>query len=588
MSRDLAEAKRAKMAAEQAVIRMDGRLRHKMKPHVKQGLIDAILKSDAQDDLLFRNTPARFTPSAWSITGLLSRLALIWNRRHNRGTTEDQRAALAETYARVRQSGAVALVIAFGVALLVGAGELAEPLEIGGQTLRDSTRRTAASGDIVVIAKDSRSAQQFGAIPWPRRHDAALIDKLREMGAKTIAMDDGFTALSNPIDDAALAAAFDRAKGKVWLSVQAEKNMSTGEGDPVLPAPMFAQRTRQAHFWFWLNIFRHIDSIPESMMIAGKSHPSLAEVLAAGKPVLGDVRPDYAIDYRTVPTISAGDILLNRVDRSVVAGKTIMIAMVSETRVTVYPMPGYRSSAAPVYSLVVGAESIKHGLAQELGCLPPLLAAALIGSLCALNRSRKRRATILGAGALGLVAMILIGDRIGWHFLMMPALLFLIIMAVREAIYGKLIMAETTNQISGLPNLSEIHYIRGGETCGIGALKIEQYDEVINRLSREGQRVLINAVAARINIMCPKSVVHQGDGGLFVWVIPPDNECDFDVLGGQINALFMVPVVGLNGMHDVGVSLGVVDDMGLNFDARLAVAIDRANVPVYVTLREVR
>jgi hypothetical protein len=190
MNKDISEALRAKMSAEQAVSRMDGKLRYKMKPHVKQGLIDAILKSDAQDDLMFRATPARFTPSAWSLTGLLSRLALIWNRRLNRGTAEDQRAALAETYSRVRQSGAVALVIAFGVALLVGIGGLAEPLEIGGQTLRDATRRTAASGDIVVIAKDDRSAQQFGAIPWPRRHDAALIDKLREMGAKTIAMDD--------------------------------------------------------------------------------------------------------------------------------------------------------------------------------------------------------------------------------------------------------------------------------------------------------------------------------------------------------------------------------------------------------------
>jgi diguanylate cyclase len=586
MNRDLAEAKRAKMAAEQAVLRMDGRLRHKLRPHVKQGLIDAILKSDAQDDLMFRNTPARFTPSAWSLTGLLSRLALIWNRRHNRGTAEDQRAALAETYARVRQSGAAALVIAFGVALLVGFGELAEPLEIGGQTLRDATRRTAASGDIVVIAKDDRSAQQFRAIPWPRRHDAALIDKLREMGAKTIAMDDGFTALTNPVDDAALAAAFDRAGGKVWLGVQTEKNMSTGERDPVLPAPMFAQRTRQAHFWFWFNMFGHLETFPESIMIAGKSYPSLAGVLATDKPVSGDLTPDYAINYRTIPTISAGDILLNRVDRSAISGKTVMIGTVSEMRAAMYFIRGYEKASA-VYSLVVGAETIKRGVARELGYLPPLLAAFVIGLFCAINRSRKRRAAILGGGALGLVAMILIGDRTGWHFLMMPALLLLIIMAIREAMYGKLMIAETTNAISGLPNLSQIHYIKGREKCAIGALKIEQYRQLVAPLSREAQHVLINAIAARINIMCPESVVHQGDDGLFVWLIPYESGCDFDVVGGQINALFMVPVVGLNGMHDVGVSLGIVDDMKFNFGQRLAVAIDRANVPVYVTLSKV-
>lgn len=587
MNRDLAEAKRAKMAAEQAVIRMDGRLRHKLRPHVKAGLIDAILKSNAQDDLLFRNTPARFTPSAWSITGLLSRLALIWNRRHNRGTAEDQRAALSQTHARVRQSGAVALVIAFGVALLVGIGDLAEPLEIGGQTLRDATRRTAASGDIVVISKDDRSAQQFGAIPWPRRHDAALIDKLRQMGAKTIAMDDGFNALTNPVDDAALAAAFDRAGGKVWLGVMTQDNSVTGKTDPVIPARLFAQRTRQAHFWFWPNIFRHIESIPESHKIAGVSYPSLAGILATGSAVLGDLKPDYAINYQTIPTISAIDIISDRVDRSRISGKTIMIGTLSETSAAMYPMLGYGKSASAVYSLVVGAETIKRGVARQLGYLPPLLGAVMIGLFCALNRSRKRRAMMLGGGAFGLVAMILIGDRIGWHFLMMPALLLLIIIAVREAIYGKLILAETTNAISGLPNLSQIHYIKGREACAIGALRIEQYAQLVAPLSHEAQHILINGVAARINIMCPDSVVHQGEDGLFAWLIPFDAGCDFDVVGGQINALFMVPFVGLYGMQDIGVSIGIVDDMKFNFGQRLAVAIDRANVPVYVTLTKV-
>ena len=250
-------------------------------------------------------------------------------------------------------------------------------------------------------------------------------------------------------------------------------------------------------------------------------------------------------------------------------------------------MPGYQSSVSAIYSLVIGAETIKRGVERDLGYLPPLLASAIIGLICVLNRSRKRRATILGGGGVTLIAIILIGDRVGWHFLMMPALLLLIIMAVREAIYGKLIMAETTNQISGLPNLSEMHYDKEREACAVGALKIEQYTEFVAPLSNEAQRVLINGIAARINIMCPDSIVHQGDNGLFVWLIPPATECNLDVVGGQINALFMVPVVGLDGMHDVGVSLGIVKDMTLSFRERLVVAIDRAKVPVYVTLREV-
>lgn len=608
MNRDLAEAKRAKMAAEQAVIRMDGRLRHKLKPHVKQGLINAILKSDAQDDLLFRATPARFTPSAWSITGLLSRLALIWNRRHNRGTAEDQRAALAQMHSRVRQSGAVALVIAFGVALFLGATELGEPLELGGQILRDSTRTMSASGNIVIVAKDDRSAKQLGALPWPRRYDAALIDKLREMGAKTIAMDDGFTSMTNQTDDAALAGAFDRFGGKVWLNTIIERDGVTDKLFPDVQAPLFRTRTQQAHLMYWYNLFGQIRYLPESIKIRDVSSRSLAEILAdkgliSGydthdfemRPRINDIsnffstgelRPDFAIDFRTIPTISAIDIIKGNVDRSAIAGKIIMIGKTDETFATTTAIPWY-GRVPVVYSLVVVAETIKNGIQRGMGYLPLLITAALIGAFCATRRMRRSRGAILGIGGVMLIIATLVGDRVGLHFQIIPALFLLTTLGIRQAMYGKLMIAETTNSISGLPNLSQIHYIKGREACAVGALKIEQYGEFVAPLSHEAERIAINGVAARINIMCPGSVIHQGDDGLFAWLIPLDSGCDFDVVGGQINALFMVPFVGLYKMQDIGVSVGVINDMKLNFGQRLAVAIDRANVPVYVTLREV-
>jgi diguanylate cyclase len=586
MDRDLAEAKRAKMAAEQAVSRMDGRLRHKLKPHVKQGLVNAILKSDAQDDLLFRNTPARFTPSAWSLTGLLSRLALIWNRRHNRGTAEDQRAALAQTYARVRQSGAVALVIALGVALLVGVVDFGKPAEIGLQAIRNSVRPLAASGNIVVITKDDKSAKIFGGWPWPRRYDAALVDRLRAMGAKTILFDQLFADPTNPVDDQAFAAALDRAGGKVWLSVRFVENSITGERAAIVPTPILRSRTRQAHGNTWRGLFGYAENIPFTSVVGGKEYPSSPSILAESVGNRGALRPDYAIDYKTIPTISAADIVLGRVDRAMVAGKTIVIGAVSFSIGDVYPILG-QGAAAGVYSRVIAAETIKNGVAWELGYLPALLCCGLIGFFCVINHSRRKRVAILAIGTTAIIAMVFIGDRVGLHYELVPALFALISFGIRESIYGKLIIAETTNPISGLPNLSETHYLKNREACAVGAIKVEQYGQIIEALSTAAQRILILAIAARINIMCPNSVVHQGEDGLFIWLIPPDAECDLGVVGGQINALFMVPVVGLDRLHDVGVSVGVIRDMNLKFGERLAVAIDRAKVPVYVTLREV-
>jgi diguanylate cyclase len=586
MNKDSGEAQRAKMAAEQAVLRMDAKLRHKLKPHIKQGLVDAILKSGAQDDLLFRNTPARFTPSLWSLTGLLSRLALIWNRRHNRGTIEDQRAALAETYSRVRQSGAVAMIIALSMVWFVGVIDFGEPAETSLQMVRDKIRPISASGDIVVVGKDERSAKMFGNIPWSRRHDAMLIDKLRIMGAKTIVHHQMLSDPTSPEDDAALAGAFDRANGSVWLGVQLEKNISSGKIEPLLPLALFRDKTQQAHFHLWFGIFGNVKNFPGKTKIGDRYYPSQPEILAGLPSSNSSLRPDYAINYKTIPTIAVVDIFSKKGKNSSIYGKTVIITELSDT-ISVKSLILGQGRAPIVYSLVITAETIKRGVARELGYLPALIAVAIIGIFCVVNRSRKQRAAIIGGAALALVIMMLAGDRVGWHFEMVPAFLLLIILGIREAVRGQLITAMTTNPVSGLPNLTELHYIKGRELCAIGAIKIEQYARLIEPMSLESQRVLINTVAARINIMCPDSVVHQGNDGLFVWLIQPDSRCDLIVLGGQINALFMVPVVGLDGMHDVGISIGIITDMDLKFGERLAVAIDRAKVPVYVTLREV-
>jgi CHASE2 domain-containing sensor protein len=71
-------------------------------------------------------------------------------------------------------------------------------------------------------------------MPWKRRYDAQLVDRLREMGAKRIVFDRIMADASNPVDDGLLAAAFDRADGNVWLAVQ--RNARHDEGLLRVPA----------------------------------------------------------------------------------------------------------------------------------------------------------------------------------------------------------------------------------------------------------------------------------------------------------------------------------------------------------------
>jgi adenylate cyclase len=53
--------------------------------------------------------------------------------------------------------------------------------------------------------------------PLPRKYDAQVVDRLREAGAKTIAMDMEFTQETNPVEDDELIEAVGRAHGKVVL-----------------------------------------------------------------------------------------------------------------------------------------------------------------------------------------------------------------------------------------------------------------------------------------------------------------------------------------------------------------------------------
>ncbi len=70
----------------------------------------------------------------------------------------------------------------------------------------------------MLVDVDSRSLQEVGTWPWPRRIYADLIDRLQALGAREIAFDIDFSAASDPGDDDAMAAALERAGGTVVLA----------------------------------------------------------------------------------------------------------------------------------------------------------------------------------------------------------------------------------------------------------------------------------------------------------------------------------------------------------------------------------
>ncbi len=124
---------------------------------------------------------------------------------------------------RRRELAMLAVVFAAaGLAIVAYSTDLMRALELQSVDARFSVRGTQERpDDIVVVGVDdvtfSDLNQQW---PFPRRLHAKVIDRLREAGAKAIAVDIQFTEPSNPRDDNALIEAVGRSPGVVLSTTE--------------------------------------------------------------------------------------------------------------------------------------------------------------------------------------------------------------------------------------------------------------------------------------------------------------------------------------------------------------------------------
>ena len=256
--------------------------------------------------------------------------------------------------------------------------------------------------DVAIISIDDASLASLGRWPWSRRVHAALIDRVREAGARALVMDILFEAPSNddPDADRALAQAM-RAYGRVVLPMSQATTGSMLSGE-VLPLPMFAQAAAalghsQVEF--------DSDGIARSVYLwegfGAARHPQLALALlrlvapaAAGHyPPPGGTAPDdqqwrragwlripFAGPPGTYPHYSYRAILAGEVPDAALRGKVLLVgataagmadAVPTPTSGLSRPMPGVELQANVFDSLRAG---------QAVDPLPTWVA-ALVGAV---------------------------------------------------------------------------------------------------------------------------------------------------------------------------------------------------------------
>lgn len=267
--------------------------------------------------------------------------------------------SLAKVRKHMRASGKLAwqargFLIGGAVVLAFSFSGAATSLDNSLSALRMSVLKRSPSDTVTVVTIDPESIRAAGDWPWPRDRFATALDNLNDAGAGMIAMDVDFSARSTSEGDAALTAALERNSGWIALPTFLQSDLRTANS----PIADFAEHAVIAS----VNVELSRDGIARqyrrSFYYNGTFVPTLGAVLAGAR--LDDTRPfliDYGIDVEQIDTVSFDDVLNNRFDPDLIAGRSIIIGATALELGDNLSTP--HSAALPgVFVHVLGYESI--------------------------------------------------------------------------------------------------------------------------------------------------------------------------------------------------------------------------------------
>ena len=455
---------------------------------------------------------------------------------------------------------------------LIGFGDIAEGLL---RTARDRTHWHKASGDIVLVKIDNQSLRDVGRWPWPRRYHGELIDRLSAAGARRVVVDINFFGATDPADDRALADALKRSHRTILATRTISGPLGWTEGGIPLPNLSYAAQGLGTISWRY-NFRQTVTGIPYAGTINGKTVPSFSSLLAGRHGAPGVFfQPDYSLDPRSIPSVSASAVLQGKFDPGLIRGKDIVIGTASEEIGDQFFVPGV-GRLPGAYVHVIGAETLKGGVPVELGWFPLFLLALGIGATALSRRDGRWQGTILAGGTVALMFGPAVPEAYHIFFDVTPAL-FVIGIIASVLSWRRYRARGLVNPISDLPNLNALRDNRDGKKQVMIAARVLNYEEIVATLPPNSERQLIEQIVSRLSVGAPDRTLYQGDGGIFAWFeqsrAPVGNHLD------ALHALFRNParVGGLK--IDLAIAFGVEVGSGRSLANRLAsslVAADEA------------
>lgn len=404
------------------------------------------------------------------------------------------------------------LVWATVISLAFGAVDIGEPADLIFHLWRDMARSHGSDGSVVVVKVDGRAIKGLNSWPPKRARDAQAVDALFALGARRVFYDRLFADPSAAGDDDVFAAALRRHSGRVFLAGQFNIDGATGRRETILPVAPLRAVAGIGSIVVWKDLLGYTSGIPLNAIIGGRSYPSLSSVIA-GKRMDGTnlFRPDYSINFRSIPSLSLADVYAKAPITSVIAGKDVVIGVTEATLGDVHALPG-QGPVPGVFVHVIGAETLRHRTPSNIGWMPIyLVVLALCSAYLYSRRSRLRSLLAINlVSVVGVVPFFL--DSLNIASLVSPALLLFIIVVARARILARVV----NNPITGLPMLDRVSRDEATFNGTIVGLKIGNFADLQSTLTAAEERLVTSEVVRRLRVGDAELEVMQGEDS-FIW-----------------------------------------------------------------------
>ncbi len=305
---------------------------------------------------------------------------------------------------------AILVLTALASAVLTGAGALAW-LDRMTLAARQAAAPRPATGAFVFVAIDKASLDEVGVWPWPRRMHGEIIDRLAEAGVSEIYLDIDFSAHApDPAEDAALAAALDRAGGRVTLAAFLQR---AAVDDAALAASLPVDLLRERAWIGTVNVRPgpdgRIRDFGYGERLGGEEVPSMP-ALMSGR--LGPAGTAFAIDYgiraETVPMLSAAAVLRGAFDPAQVAGRIAVLGASAVELRDIFMTPVQGALPGALIQILAAETLAQDRTRPRPGPFGPLaLVAAIFAACCGSGLAGAFRARLgLGIGlGIGIEAL---------------------------------------------------------------------------------------------------------------------------------------------------------------------------------------